>query len=62
MIPTLKGYYIVTLPEITGNKDYTPTYSDPIPSYTQMLELSRLTKAEHYVVYWDGFNEFIVRL
>lgn len=61
MTPTIKGYYIVKLPEITGTKEYTPVYSEPIDTYSQMLEASRLTKVEHYVIYWDGFNEYVVK-
>jgi hypothetical protein len=61
MRPTNKAYYIVSLPDITGTKDYTPIYSEPIDTYSQMIEASRLTKVEHYVIYWDGYREYVVR-
>jgi hypothetical protein len=59
--PTAKGYYIVALPEITGNREYYPLYIGPIDSYGNMLEASKTKREEHYIIYWDGIRQYIIQ-
>ncbi len=60
--PTDTGYYLVNLPEITGNRNYYPIYIGPIGSYTQMIEATKANKAEHYVIYWDGYKQYTIQM